>query len=115
MNNLTIYGRVTNDPRMTEKEIGGVINHICEFSVMVDNEMFKVRTMREIAETCAAELKKNDRVIVKGAVGLRSFVQDNIVYTNMVVRAEEVQFVDREHSTEKKEYIIQEDIDEMPF
>lgn len=86
MNNLTIVGRLTSDPKMHTVDIGGVQTPVVNFWLATDDgqkkdkdgnkigvEFFRVTAWRGAAEAIVKYRKKGSSMAVAGAVHLDSF------------------------------------------
>jgi single-strand DNA-binding protein len=81
MNNITIVGRMTDDPYVRKVNIGGVETSVCNFYVAVDEgfgakkntEFFHVSAWRGAADAIGKYMGKGREITVSGAVHLETF------------------------------------------
>ena len=102
MNSLTIIGNLTDAPELRTTSTG--IN-VCSFNVAVnrrktannDNpgaDFFRVTAWRQLGENCARFLDKGRKVMVRGAVSVRTWEKDNGTHgASLEVTAEDVEFL----------------------
>lgn len=103
MNKIIIVGNLTADPAVATRNIGGNDVKVANFSVAVNEgygetrktTYFRVNAWRGLAETIGQYLSKGRKVMVTGPVSLRQYKgTDGKIYTNLEVRADEVEFLD---------------------
>lgn len=103
MNKIIIVGNLTADPTVATRNIGGNDVKVANFSVAVNEgygetrktTYFRVNAWRGLAETIGQYLYKGRKVMVTGPVSLRQYKgTDGKIYTNLEVRADEVEFLD---------------------
>lgn len=106
MNSITICGFLTAEPKYTVKNISGETVAVCDMSISADDgkeaEYFRVSAWRTKAEECAKRLMKGDKVLVRGPVKLKKFVDSKQQFcANMEVRADFIEFFDEVLDTER--------------
>lgn len=104
MNKTIIIGNLTANPVVNTRKIGEADVKVANFSVAVNEgygesrktSYFRVNVWRGLAETCEKFLVKGRKVMVTGPVALRQYQgTDGKIYTNLEIRAEEIEFLDR--------------------
>lgn len=103
MNKCIIVGNLTADPIVADRKVGENTVKVANFSVAANNGFgesrqtvfFRVNAWRGQAETCGKYLSKGRKVMVTGPVALRQFKgNDGKIYTNLEIRADEIEFLD---------------------
>lgn len=116
MQKLIVTGNLTVDPKMKEVNINGVATKVVNFSIALNERgreeptYFRVHAWRGLAETCAKYLKKGRKVMVTGPVHQNSYKDSTgAIRYAMEVRADEIEFLDRNPDSGKEDALEQLD------
>lgn len=118
---LFIVGNLTKDPETRTTPNGDLV---CNFTVAVnrhhrDNkdeaDFFRVNAWKKLGESCAKYLAKGRKVAVTGEVRLDSYkTGDNETRTQMVVNADEVEFLSPKAASKENGFVEVAD-EKLPF
>lgn len=101
MNRVILIGNIAKDPDLGTTESG--ISY-CNFILAVNRtfaydseaDFFNITAWRHIAENCAKNLHKGDRVAVTGSIHIHEYTdKNNVKRTSVTINSDEVEFLNK--------------------